>query len=206
MFSNELKLITGKTLEPLGRAFGRLGISANHITVASFFLTFYVAWLIYNQEIYPAFFFGLILALFDGLDGLIARSTGTSSVRGGYLDSFVDRYADCVVLGALILCDWLEPIRFLEFIPTEIWAIAALIGAFQTSYSRASSERSGVSMDNVGMIERPERAFILGIGMLIGEITGSAEMVMTWVVAVLAILGNFTAFQRLHYFWSKAKD
>jgi phosphatidylglycerophosphate synthase len=206
MLSNKLKLVSGKYLEPLGRGFGRLGIRANHITISGFFLTFYVAWLIYNQQIYSAFFFGLILALFDGLDGLIARSTGTSSVRGGYLDAFVDRYADCVVFGALILCDWMEPIHYLEYIPAQMWAIAALIGAFQTSYSRAISERLGVSMERVGVVERPERALILGIGMLIGELAGNVEYVITWIVAGLAISGNFTAFQRLHYFWSKAKD
>ena len=42
--------------------------------------------------------------------------------------------------------------------------------------------------------------------MVHGELAGNVEYVITWIVAGLAISGNFTAFQRLHYFWSKAKD
>src|SRR5204862_5963407 len=32
----------------------------------------------------------------DGLDGMIARATGTASARGEYFDSFIDRYADMI--------------------------------------------------------------------------------------------------------------
>ena len=100
----------------------------------------------------------------------------------------------------------MNPIEGLEFIAGEVWAIAALIGAFQTSYSRAAAERLGVSQESIGIIERPERWFILGMGLLIGELLGDVENIITWVVAFLAIFGNVTVLQRMYHFWTEAKS
>lgn len=206
MLSKTLKKSAGRALEPLGKAIGKLGIRPNHITIAGLFLTFYAAWFLYNKEIYYAFLIGLIACLFDGADGLVARSTGTSSIKGGYLDAVIDRYADCIAFGALILGGWMKPIGGLEFVSGELWAIIALAGAFQTSYSRAAAERLGVTQEGIGIIERPERWFILGIGLLIGELMGDVETIITWIVAFLAIFGNITVLQRMYHFWDEAKD
>ena len=206
MLSKTLKKSAGRALEPLGKAIGKLGIKPNHITIAGLVLTFYAAWFLYNKEIYYAFLIGLIACLFDGADGLVARSTGTSSIKGGYLDAVIDRYADCIAFGALILGGWMKPIGGLEFVSGELWAIIALAGAFQTSYSRAAAERLGVTQEGIGIIERPERWFILGIGLLIGEFMGDVETIITWIVAFLAIFGNITVLQRMYHFWGEAKD
>ena len=206
MLSKTLKKSAGKALEPLGKAIGKLGIKPNHITIAGLILTFYAAWFLYNKEIYYAFLIGLMACLFDGADGLVARSTGTSSIKGGYLDAVIDRYADCIAFSALILGDWMNPIEGLEFISGEVWAIIALAGAFQTSYSRAAAERLGVTQEGIGIIERPERWFILGMGLLIGKLMGDVETIITWVVAFLAIFGNVTVLQRMYHFWTEAKD
>jgi len=211
MLSKTLKKSAGRALEPLGKAIGKLGIRPNHITIAGLILTFYAAWFLYQNrdgepDIYYAFLIGLIACLFDGADGLVARSTGTSSIKGGYLDAVIDRYADCIAFGALILGGWMNPIEGLERISGEAWAIIALAGAFQTSYSRAAAERLGVTQEGIGIIERPERWFILGIGLLIGELMGDVETIITWVVAFLAIFGNITVLQRMYHFWTEAKD
>ena len=206
MLSKTLKKSAGKALEPLGKAIGKLGIKPNHITIAGLILTLFAAWFLCNKEIYYAFSIGLIACLFDGADGLVARSTGTSSIKGGYLDAVIDRYADCIAFSALILGGWMEPIEGVEFISGEVWAIIALAGAFQTSYSRAAAERLGVTQEGIGIIERPERWFILGIGLLIGELMGDVETIITWVVAFLAIFGNVTVLQRMYHFWTEAKD
>ena len=206
MLSKTLKKSAGRVLEPLGRGIGKLGIRPNHITTAGLILTLYAAWFLYNQDIYYAFLIGLIASLFDGADGLVARSTGTSSIRGGYLDAVIDRYADCVAFSALILGGWMKPIEGLEFIAGEVWAIVAMVGAFQTSYSRAAAERLGVSQESVGIIERPERWFILGMGLLIGEMLGNVETIVTWVIAFLAIFGNVTVLQRMYHFWTEVED
>ena len=208
MLSKTLKTVAGKFLDPLGKGLGKLGIKPNHITVMGLILTFYAAWLLYNQNIYEAFAIGLIASLFDGADGLVARATKTTSIRGGYLDATLDRYADCFAFSALILCNWVKPLPIvpLEFISGQVWAMAAMIGAFQTSYCRAAAERLGVSQEGIGLIERPERWFVLGMGVLVGEMMGNIETVITIVVAILAVLGNLTALQRMYHFWNEAKD
>ncbi len=208
MLSKTLKTAAGKLLDPLGKGLGKIGIKPNHITVMGLILTFYAAWLLYNQNIYEAFAVGLIASLFDGADGLVARATKTTSIRGGYLDATLDRYADCIAFSAIILCDWVKPLPIipLEFISGQVWAMAAMIGAFQTSYCRAAAERLGVSQEGIGLIERPERWFVLGMGLLVGEMLGNIETIITIVVAILAVLGNLTALQRMYHFWNEAKD
>tara|TARA_Y100000588_G_C14038062_1_gene831643 strand:- start:253 stop:876 length:624 start_codon:yes stop_codon:yes gene_type:complete len=206
MISKTLKKMAGEMLDPFGKFIGKIGIKPNHITIASLFLTLYAAWFLYNKDIFYAFLIGLIACLFDGADGLVARSTGTASIRGGYLDAVIDRYVDCIAFSALILGGWMNPIEGLEFISAEIWAFVALAGAFQTSYSRAAAERLGVSQESIGIIERPERWFLLGMGLLIGEVLGNVETIITWVVAFLAIFGNITVVQRMYHFWNEAKD
>ena len=208
MLSKTLKTAAGKLLDPLGKGLGKIGIKPNHITVMGLILTFYAAWLLYNQNIYEAFAVGLIASLFDGADGLVARATKTTSIRGGYLDATLDRYADCIAFSAIILCHWVKPLPIvpLEFISGQVWAMAAMIGAFQTSYCRAAAERLGVSQEGIGLIERPERWFVLGMGVLVGEMLGDIETVITIVVAILAVLGNLTALQRMYHFWNEAKD
>ena len=208
MLSKTLKNAAGKLFDPLAKVLGKIGIKPNHITIAGVVLTTYAAWLLYGQNIYYAFIVGMIASLFDGADGLVARATKTTSIRGGYLDATLDRYADCIAFSALILCDWINPlpIESLDFISGQMWAMAAMIGAFQTSYCRAAAERLGVSQEGIGLIERPERWFILGMGLLIGQLMNDVETIITIVVAALAVLGNLTAFQRINHFWNEAKD
>jgi len=206
MLSKTLKKKAGEVLEPIGKLIGKIGIKPNHISITSLFVTLYAAWFLYNQDIFYAFIIGLVACLLDGADGLVARSTGTTSIRGGYLDAVIDRYVDCIAFSALILGGWMNPIQGLEFISGEVWAFGALAGAFQTSYSRAAAERLGVAQESIGIIERPERWFLLGMGLLIGELLGDVESIITWVIAFLAIFGNITVLQRMYHFWNEVKD
>ena len=44
------------------------------------------------------------------------------------------------------------------------------------------------------------------MGLLIGELMGNVDTIITIVVAILAVLGNLTALQRMNHFWNEAKD
>ena len=75
-----------------------------------------------------------------------------------------------------------------------------------SNHIKSRHERLGVTQEGIGLIERPERWFILGMGVLIGELMGDIETIITIVVAILAVLGNLTAVQRMYHFWNEAKD
>jgi CDP-diacylglycerol--glycerol-3-phosphate 3-phosphatidyltransferase len=66
----------------------------------------------------------------------------------------------------------------------------ALGGSMMVSYVRARAEGLGLQC-KVGIMQRPERIVLLGIGALIHEI---ALMIA---VTLVAVLSNFTAIQRL---------
>jgi phosphatidylglycerophosphate synthase len=117
------------------------------------------------------------------MDGIIARVTGKTSPFGAFLDSFLDRYSDFFPLSGLIVFGFNE-----DNLPIVLLSLFSMVGAFATSYARARAESLGADCKS-GLIERPERFFIL----LFAFISG----LFVEVLSVLAVLSNLTALQRL---------
>src|SRR5207249_906173 len=103
------------------------------------------------------FFLGLT-ALFDVLDGTVARRTNKSSTFGAFLDSTLDRMADGALLGGLAVFYALNDQH--RYVPMVIVCLAGLIGSFLTSYIRARAEALGLDA-KVGILQRPERVVLL---------------------------------------------
>jgi CDP-diacylglycerol--glycerol-3-phosphate 3-phosphatidyltransferase len=143
---------------------------------------------------------GLLLILagtLDVIDGRVARRTQSGSPRGAYLDSIIDRYTDTVAyLGIAVYFrdSWV------------LWAaLWALVGGVVTSYARARAEGLGATC-HVGLLQRPERYVILGLGSLFsalleqmfGHPAGQpANVLLMLIVVLLAVLSNLTAVQRV---------
>ena len=206
MLSDMLRRRSDRLLRPLGVFMGRIGIRPNNLTFLGLALTIAAAWQLHDGDILPGVALMLLAGLADGGDGLVARATGQTSVRGGFLDALSDRYSDSLLFGTLLLGGWLAPLPQAPAITGEVWALAALIGALLTSYSRAAAERLGVSQQAVGLIERPERIILLGLGLLAGELAGDPATWATGTLALLALLGNLTVAQRLVHFWRNAPE
>ena len=125
----------------------------------------------------------LVAAVFDMLDGRVARLRGRESTFGAYLDSTMDRYSDMVLyMGLLVLY------ARVDRTPLMVLCWVAAFGSFMTSYARARAE-SLVPRCPVGMLERPERIVLI----VAGAVTNHMIAVL-WVIAVLA---NITAVQRV---------
>jgi CDP-diacylglycerol--glycerol-3-phosphate 3-phosphatidyltransferase len=133
-----------------------------------------------------------LAGFFDMADGAIARSTKTVSQFGGFLDSVIDRYADLLFLFALCFYYYHSQKIFL-FICTFI----TIAGSLLTSYARARAELFLSSKCDVGLVERPERIVLLGIGALFD--------LFLYILPLLAILSNVTVLQRIHYAWQKTQ-
>ena len=126
----------------------------------------------------------IFAALFDTLDGALARATGQVSEFGAFLDSSLDRYSEGVTLAGLAFY-YAE----LGDSTVEIMLLfTTLLGSLMVSYTRARAEAVGIEC-KVGIMQRPERIIVLVIGLLTGWIT-----IALW---ILAILTNFTALQRI---------
>ena len=87
VFSQTLR---GRLLAPLLRAMDGAGIRPDHLTLASLLLGLSFCPLYFWSK--PAAFAMLLVhVLLDGLDGPLARHTGTASRRGSFTDSMADQ-------------------------------------------------------------------------------------------------------------------
>jgi CDP-diacylglycerol--glycerol-3-phosphate 3-phosphatidyltransferase len=133
----------------------------------------------------------LVAAIFDMLDGRVARIRGRGTKFGAFLDSTMDRYSDMLLfMGLLILYARLER----KGLMVLVWVAA--FGSFMTSYARARAE-SLIPRCPVGILERPERVVLIIAGALLNKMVA-----VLWIVAVLS---NVTAVQRIVYTYVELK-
>ncbi len=176
-----------------------VGLTPNRVSAIGIICALFSALLYWNSQfsrliLIAATIFLLVSGFFDALDGAIARIYGETTTFGGFLDSMLDRYADAVVICGIILgglCDPIGPIG-------PVAGFAALTGSLLVSYARARAEAAGVKMEAVGFAERAERIIILAVASLLNVVW--REEALGWAMIVLAILTNFTVFQRIVYF------
>lgn len=137
-------------------------------------------------------FLGLT-ALFDVLDGMVARRTNQSSLFGAFYDSTLDRVADGFVLGGLAVFFSTRP----GWLGTAMVAtcVLALIGAFVTSYTRARAEALGIDA-KVGLLQRPERVILLSAPQAFFGLALDG-FVLIGIIVLLTITAWITAIQRV---------
>ena len=137
-------------------------------------------------------FLGLT-ALFDVLDGTVARRTNRSSTFGAFLDSTLDRLADGAVLGGLAVFYALSPVH--HSVPMVVVCLAGLVGSFLTSYTRARAEALGIDA-KVGMLQRPERVVLLSApqGLFGLALNG---WVLLIIIVILTVTAWITVVQRM---------
>jgi CDP-diacylglycerol--glycerol-3-phosphate 3-phosphatidyltransferase len=175
------------------------GISPNALTIIGFCLTVVVALVLASGQL---FWGGLLLiaaALFDTLDGALARHAGKTTVFGAFLDSVVDRFSESVTLVALIWyfsgligepgSDLYGSFGVLGDARVAVILLAAtLVGSLLVSYTRARAEAVNIECKE-GFFQRTERIVVLIFGLVTGW--------MLPVLWVLAVFTNVTAVQRI---------
>jgi len=174
-------------LEPIARLIGRTGISPNLVTLIGASLNLGVAWVLAQGYMRIGGFLVPLVALFDALDGTLARLTERRSRFGAFLDSTMDRFSEAILFLGLLLFYTRQGAR------QEILLIyATIVGSLMVSYARARAEGLGLQC-KVGLLTRLERVIILTIALVLDQMS-----IALW---VLAILTNFTALQRMYYVW-----
>ena len=178
------RVLTTRYLEnPLAVALGKIGLTANRVTMLGLLVSGATAYWVSEGNFLGGGILLLFAALMDMADGALARYFGTASPRGALLDSAIDRVAEAVVfLGLLVF--YVDPLS----IPEVVLINLALIGSFMVSYLRARGEGLGIDC-KVGIMTRPERVLVLAAGLLLGQVT-----------VALAIIAALAAFTSLHRF------
>jgi CDP-diacylglycerol---glycerol-3-phosphate 3-phosphatidyltransferase len=176
-----------KLLSPLISLFSKWGLNPNSFTIAGVVVTSLGATAFLMGFIRLAGAMILLGGLCDTIDGLLARTTGKASRFGALLDSTVDRYSEFIMFLGIA-----AHFFYTEDFGTSAATFLALCGSFMVSYTRSRAESLGFEA-KVGLMQRPERIVLIGLGALIHL---SAFKFAIWLVAVLA---NFTALQRIRF-------
>lgn len=181
-----LRRISKNILDPIAGFLLKVGFTPNSITILGVVLSTGVAVLIGFGYITWGGALMLVAAPMDAIDGSMARLKGISSSFGAFLDSVTDRYSEMIILGGLLFY-FLQ--RNNNLLACMLIFLAAM-GSIMVSYTKARAEALGFSA-KVGILTRVERVLVLAPCLLF-----NIPMVALW---ILAVLGNFTAVQRILY-------
>lgn len=180
-------------LKPISLFLAKTGIHPNFITLLSFILTSTgVVWVLLEKPII-AFFWFLITAPLDAVDGYVARISGKTSKFGAFLDSTLDRITDSLLFLSFIYVFRWDMIIF-------ILSVFSLICSYLISYTRARVEGLGGELKE-GLMSRYPRLFGFLILLVIWGFLGMVWF--RWAFAIYTSLLIFTVLQRIFLAYKK---
>lgn len=195
-----------KYLEPVADVFIRLRITPNQISVFALIAGIACAYLFFQRQFLPGSLMLILSAVFDLIDGSVARKTNAHSDFGAVFDWIVDKYVDALVLLGVGLSGIPIISRFAAVPPYADVAIAALaiIGSLMNTfikpvvyaeigYREKVEGKIDDPLEGVGFFGRPETFIFLILGGLTGYIGVS--------VIIIALCTNLSAIQRIIYLY-----
>lgn len=199
MTADSLRPLLVSLVDPFVRMFYLFKVSPNTLTLISLLfaalagLSFYMSGddrLILGI----ALVFVLLNAFMDGVDGALARKSGTSSKYGDFLDHVVDRYAD-----VFIICG----IFFGGYLPVTI-GVMVIVGVLLASYLGTQGQAVGVGRVYGGIMGRADRMIVILLATSLnllypGEIgiQGFGFTVLGWALIIIGVTSHITALQRI---------
>ena len=176
-----------RIVDSIVKGLSRFRVSPNLLTFIGLLINIFASVLFAKGFFFWAGLVVIFAGIFDIVDGEVARLTQRVTKFGAFFDSVIDRYSDLLLLLGLML--WYGKMDRMFYVALTG---LVLIGSVMTSYTRARAE-SLIPQCKVGFLERPERIVLMIIGALSGR--------MSAVLWVMAILSNWTVFQRIWYTW-----
>lgn len=180
-------------IEPVAALLCRLRVSPNALTSVGTLCSVAAGVAFGMGHIRTAGFIIGLTAIFDVLDGVVARRTGQSTVFGAFYDSTLDRVADGALLGGIAYFFASSPVH--RNMPMVAVSIAGIIATFLVSYTRARAEGLGIDA-KMGIMQRAERVVLLSAPQAIFGLALSGRVLMA-VVCILAFTAWITAIQRI---------
>jgi CDP-diacylglycerol--glycerol-3-phosphate 3-phosphatidyltransferase len=179
-----------RVTDPIGAALVKVGLTPNAMTVFGTACAVAGAiWLFPTNHLVAGTYVVWGFAMFDLLDGAMARARGHGTRFGTVLDAACDRIADGALLAAVAW--WCFTVY--DNRPLAAAALGCLVLGQVISYIKARAEAAGLDADG-GLVERAERLIITLVGTgLQGYGVPHAVDVALWLLAVLSVV---TVFQR----------
>jgi archaetidylinositol phosphate synthase len=193
-------------LEPVADIFVRLRITPNQISMLALIAGISCAYLFFRQQFIWGSLALILSAVFDLIDGSVARKTDSHSNFGAVFDWIVDKYVDGLVLlgiglsGSLIVSQYIPVPPFTDFAIVALAIIGSLMNTFikpvvyaEIGYREKVEGKIDDPLEGVGFFGRPETFLFLIIGGFTGFI-GAA-------VIIIALCTNLSAIQRIIYLY-----
>ncbi|HEY5674506.1 MAG TPA: CDP-diacylglycerol--serine O-phosphatidyltransferase [Malonomonas sp.] len=176
-------------------------ILPNLITSCSMFAGFYVIIASTDGNFVRAAWFILLSAILDGLDGKVARMTGTTSKFGVELDSLADVIAFGVAPGVLMYTWALKPFGKLGWLAAFLYVVcgALRLARFNVQVTTVESKRF------VGMPIPAAACIVATCVLLFYELGGTGTIKMISVVMLVFLLA-FLMISNIQYFSLKDPD
>ncbi len=186
-----------KVVEPVARGLLKIGLSPDAVTViGTVGVSASAAYFFPRGDFVPGILIMLLFVFSDMLDGTMARMQNRTGVWGAFLDSSLDRVADGVIFGSVLI--W--AVRS-QSVGVQAAAFVCLVGGFLISYARARAESVGLDC-KVGIAERTERLLILLIPAFFYGL--GVPYLLPATLYVLAVLVLVTVWQRFAHVYRQA--
>lgn len=184
-----------RIVDPIADFLVRRRVNPNAITTFGTFCTLASGAIFATGHIRTAGWVLGLTAVFDVLDGTVARRTGRSTTFGAFYDSTLDRVADGGVLGGLLI--FYATSAVYASVPMIVITLLGILGTFLVSYTRARAEALGIDA-KVGVMQRPERVALLSapqafFGLALGG------WVLAAIITLLSVTAWWTAIQRIAF-------
>jgi archaetidylinositol phosphate synthase len=149
-------------LEKIGLLFSSTGLSPNTFSLIGFVITIISAIIfgINTLKLDPTINFSAIGSLlllaggfFDVIDGSVANITKTTSRKGAFIDSTLDKISETIIFLGIAIGELANPIL----------CLVAVSSSLLVSYTRSRAETLGIDLSGVGFGERAERILILAV-------------------------------------------
>ncbi|MDK2973865.1 MAG: archaetidylinositol phosphate synthase [Methanofollis sp.] len=183
-------------LDPAIRVSIRLGLTPNFYSAGALVAAVAAGAAFYEGMIGLAVLLVAINAVFDAIDGALARELEVASLRGDFIDHVSDRYADIVIITGVFAGG---------AAPWQI-GVFALTGVLMSSYMGTQAQALGVGRYYGGVLGRADRLFLLLVAGLLDIFVAAPVFglpYLGWILVFFGIFGHYTAFQRIAYIWRR---
>ncbi len=139
-------------------------------------------------------------AVFDTLDGILARSTKNATRKGDFLEHTFDRYADVFIFLGIIFGGYIS------------WSIGivAVVGVLLSSYIGVQAQAVGLKRVYGGVLGRADRLLLILAATFLNTLYTKPVIAsysfLGLAILLTAFLSHLTAIQRFIYVWQRLSD